>query len=201
MTTADEEVMGLFSRKEKEPVVHAEVRRYVYVPAEAEAVTGQLQAYSELHSPKHADQQLLRLSSADGWVRVELPRCLHPWTFHNVAYWLLDTDGADNRVVAVSETSPHHPGYRLVRDPEMPDGLCGIDDSGQHWSIAVPTNDVVRGDEVPARDTYEIPPDPDFTSACSVEALMEDPGHDLNPTNTSTFGQRKHLRSVGFEIY
>ena len=190
--------MGLFSRKPKEPVVHAEVQRYVYVPATAEAVAAQIGEYSALHSPKHADEHVLTLSAAGGWTRVELPIALHPWTFHNVAYWLLDTDGADNTVVAVSAASPTHAGYRLVRDPEMPDGLCGIDDDGQHITVEVPMNHVVRGDEVPVWDTFVIPSDREFAATGSVEVvadvLLEDPGHDLNPTNEATIKDRKRLK-------
>lgn len=193
--------MGLFSRKQKEPVVHAEVRRWVYVPSDVEAVRTQLVAYSRLHSPKNAETHALRLSTTDGWTRVDLPHTLHPWTFHNVAYWLLDTQGSGDTVVVVSAGSSHHPGYRLVRDPEMPDALCGVDESGEHWTVGVPMNHVVRGDEVPVTDTHIIPDDVAFYTAGSLEVLLEDPGHDLNPTNEANIRSRKRLEHYGYNAF
>lgn len=188
--------MGLFSRKERTPrpkPEHPHVERSIFVSAAADAVATQLISYSDLHSPKHAERHQLSIGEADGWVVVVLPPRLHPWTFHNLACWLLDTPGAHTTVVAASAASPDHPGYRLVRDPELGDCLCGTDTNGEGWTVMVPTNDVVRGEPVPAQP----PTLPEFASAqfTTVDVLLEDPGNDMNPANEPTRASRARLRT------
>ena len=184
--------MGLFSRRSAEPIVHPEVRRSVHVRAGAEAVEAQLRAYSDMQSPKHAGEILVGLSSDGDWTSVELPRALHPWVFHNLAYWLLDTVGADNEMIAQSAAGPGYGAYRLVRDPELDDSLSGWGDDGEGWTVEVPSNDIVRPEEVPVPRDRAIPSPGE--SVGRLRILVEDPGRAQNAANEATVASRKKLR-------
>ncbi len=183
--------MGLFGKKKREPRVHPAVSRRVHVAASLDAVVDQLRGYSQLHSPKRATELPLHVGTAsDGSTVVRLPASIHPWLFHNVAYWLLDTPG-QQFIAAVSDPGPTHAGYVLVRDPEMADCLCGLDDTGDGWTVHVPDNTVARPDAVPV-PAIDAPVD-DATETIVVPMLGEDPGHDLNPDNEATDPTRKRL--------
>lgn len=182
--------MGLFSKKKAEPVVHPEVKRCIWLRASPDDVIGHLTEYSGLQSPKHADEHQVMVTAAGGWVTVDLPAHLHPWAFHNLAFWLLDTPGGDD-LVAASGAAPTHPGYRLVRDPEIADSLCGVDDVGNGWTVLVPTNDIVRGEAVPAEATQTQPTA--SGGSIPVALLIEDPGRHMNPANQATEPNRKRL--------
>jgi hypothetical protein len=186
--------MGLFSKKDRTPVVHPEVHRTIAVPARLDAVVEQLRSYSALHSPKHASLHRLLLSEDDGWTVVELPPAIHPWTFHNMGFWLLDTSGAADGTVIRSGATAAYAAYSLVRDPEVADCLCGIDENGEGWTVSVPTNRIVRPAPVPAtaRAVAMTP----SASAHTIEVLAEDPGRDMNPTNAPTVATRKQLETV-----
>lgn len=183
--------MGLFNKKKREPRVHPVVQRRIHVAAPTDAVIAQLGEYSQLHSPKHAAELSLTVGTAsDGATVVGLPDTVHPWLFHNVAFWLLDTPG-QQLVTAVSAPTPTHPGYWLVRDPEMMDCLCGRDDAGDGWTVRVPMNEIARPDDVPL-PAMSIPVD-DAAELITVTMLGEDPGHDLNPDNEASEPTRKKL--------
>lgn len=191
--------MGLFSKKQREPVEHPEIERSIIVPAAVDDVVARLRAYSDLHSQKHARSHELTVGESDGWVVVGLPRTLHPWTFHNIGFWLLDTPGEGERTILRSGPAPHHGAYDLVRDPEIGDCLCGVDDAGNGWTVLVPTNEIVRPESVPAR--AEVPEIEPPTNARTVAVLMEDPGHDMNPANEATRGSRSRLATVSDDVH
>lgn len=183
--------MGLFNKKKREPRVHPAVTRRIHVAAPVDDVVAQLDRYSQLHSPKHASELTLHVGTAsDGSTVVRLPETLHPWLFHNVAFWLLDTPG-QQFVAAVSAAGPAHPAYWLVRDPEMMDCLCGLGEGGDGWTVNVPMNEIARPDDVPV-PAMSIPVD-DAMQTIAVTMLAEDPGHDLNPDNEATEPTRKKL--------
>ncbi len=183
--------MGLFSKKTRETVVHPSVARSITVPAPAAAVIAQLNAYGDLHSPKRAAATTMRVGSVGEATVVELAPTMHPWTFHNLGFWLLDTEPSAEALVLRAGPSPDHPAYALVRDPEMPDCLCGFDADGDGWTVAVPTNDIVRGEAAPRRPDVGAPIHGTLTEV--VEILTEDPGPDLNPTNAGTVATREKL--------
>ena len=183
--------MGLFNKKKREPRVHPIVPRRVHVAAPIESVIAQLGEYSKLHSPKHAAELQLHVGMAsDGTAVVRLPDDIHPWLFHNVAYWLLDTPG-QQFVAAVSGASEAHPAYWLVRDPEMMDCMCGLDDNGDGWTVHVPGNEIARPDAIPV-PSMPVPVD-DAVEMTVVMMLGEDPGHDMSPDNEAVEPSRKKL--------
>lgn len=190
--------MGLFSKKTKEPVVHAPVRREVYVRASEAAVIAQLDSYSSLFSQKGSEEHTLQMATSGDWTTVQLPDAVHPWQLHNLAYWLLDCDhsgranGTNAEVIAVSAAAPNHPGYWLVHDDEVPDALCGWDQAGEGWTVQVPGNDVVHPEDVPVARAITIPSG--FHTWKPVGVRLEDPGSDMNPLNESNAKSRKRLR-------
>lgn len=190
--------MGLFSKKSKEPIVHAAVERTVFVNADRTSVIARLSEYSSLFSPKHSAAHRVDVSTAGDWVAIRLPVDVHPWQLHNLAYWMLDCDGADQHVIAQSAAGPTHVGYRLVRDPDVSDALCGWDDEGQGWTVNVPSNDIARSDDVPVARAVTYPTG--FHEWTAVDVLLEDPGHDMNPRNDATVKSRKHLANLGVDV-
>lgn len=185
--------MGLFSKRKAAPVAHAAVERIVYVRACEPAVTAHLDAYSSLFSSRHSSEHALQFASAGEWTAIRLPDAVHPWQLHNLAFWMLDCEGADQHAIAWSAAAPHHAGYRLVRDPDVPDALCGWDDDGNGWTVQVPTNDIVRPEPVPVPRALSYPGG--FHTWREFVVRLEGPGHDLNPDNEATFPSRKSLRS------
>lgn len=183
--------MGLFSRRPPEPLVHPAVSRTVHVGAEREAVLDHLDAYSSLFSPKRAELRSLLVGAADGWCAIRLPHTVHPWQLHNLACWMLDCPGVGSAVVAESSAGPGHAAYRLVRDPEVPDSLCGWDETGAGWTVHVPGNDIVRPEPVPVQPAI-VPVG--YADWEEIEVLLEDPGRAMNPGNESTSPSRRALR-------
>lgn len=186
--------MGLFSKKYREPRVHPAATRTITVPSQLEAVERGIHAYGSLHSDKHAIRHQLRLTTHTDGTTIELPPRVHPWTFHNLGFWLLDTADGDQVTVLRSAPTPDHPGYTLVPDPELDDCLCGIDDNGDGWTVSVPTNDIARPTAVPVT----VAPDRRAPGGESrvITVLMEDPGHDMNPLNDSTIRSRQQLSAL-----
>lgn len=188
--------MGLFSKKPQQPIVHAPVERVVYVRAGEPSVTAHLDAYSSLFSPKRADDHTVQVAVSGDWTAIRLPDAVHPWQLHNLAYWMLDCDhhgGEPNAdVIAVSAAGPGYPGYRLVRDDEVPDALCGWDDEGHGWTVGVPGNAIVRPEDVPVPRALTTPAG--FHGWRAVTVRLEDPGVDMNPGNEPTVKSRTHLR-------
>ncbi len=183
--------MGLFSKKQREPRVHPVVSRTIEVPASMADVVDQLQSYSGLHSPKHGAEIVVRMAEAAGCTHIELPDRLHPWTFHNIGFWLLDTPNVTDGTVLRSSADGAKPGYALVRDPEMGDCLCGVDDGGVGMTVHVPSNEITRGETVPA-----VAPAPTMNQPSEwsdVAILVEDPAHDMNPDNDITAKSRSRL--------
>ncbi len=183
--------MGLFSKKQREPRVHPVVSRTIEVPATMADVVNQLRSYSGLHSPNHAAEIVVRMAEAGGRTHIELPDRMHPWTFHNIGFWLLDTPNVTDGTVLRSSADGANPGYALVRDPEMGDCLCGADDSGAGMTVYVPSNDIARGEAVPAAA-----PAPTMTRPGEwrdITTLVEDPAHDMNPDNDNTAKSRSRL--------
>lgn len=185
--------MGLFSKRNAEPISYPVVDRTVHVPAGGDAVIAHLAAYSELWSPKRAEQHEVLLGVVGDWTAIRLPGAVHPWQLHNLAYWMLDCPRIDasNAVIAESEAGPDHPGYRLVRDPEVPDALCGWDHEGQGWTVQVPLNRIVRGERVPVPQAVSVPSG--HQEWRPVPVLLEDPGRGMNERNESTAKNRKSL--------
>ena len=193
--------MRLFSKRATEPVVrivHPPVKRFVYVHAGLEAVVGHLTRYSALFPAKRSDEHMVRVATASGWTAIRLPDEVHPWQLHNLAYWMLDCDGVADDVIAWSGAGPDHPGYWLVRDPEVPDAMCGWDYGGQGWTVVVPTNAVVRDDDVPVSRSVACPTG--FSGWSDVEVRLEDPGADMNPANLATVCSRSVVGNR-FDIY
>ncbi|NND73654.1 MAG: hypothetical protein HKN44_01490 [Ilumatobacter sp.] len=188
--------MGLFSKRSAEPLVYPAVERVVHVPADRDAVVAHLNDYSELSSPKHGEQHEMSVGVAGGWTAIRLPDATDPWQLHNLAFWMLDCPGRDDahEVIAVSAASPDHPGYRLVRDPEVSDALCGWDDDGQGWTVQVPGNRIVRGEDVPTPRALSVPSGHQEWQPVSV--LLEDPGHGVNERNESNWKSRKSFDQV-----
>jgi len=188
--------MGLFSKKSTPPITHAPVQRVVYVRAGEAAVTGHLDAYSSLFPPKRADEHDLQIATSGEWTAIRLPDAIHPWQLHNLAYWMLDCEHAGTEpnadMIAVSAAGPAHPGYRLVRDDDVPDSLCGWDDDGRGWTVHVPGNDIVRPEDVPVSRALTTPAG--FHEWRTVSVRLEDPGADMNPSNEATVKSRRHLR-------
>ena len=186
--------MGLFSRKHAEPLVHPQVDRVAYVHATAADVGAHLAEYASLF-PGNVEHVAL-LASSGAWTALRFPEVMHPWAFHNLAFWLLDTPGAANRVIAVSGPAPSHPAYRLVRDPELPDCLCGWDVGGAGWTVSVPANDIVRGEDPPVPRAVTVPEG--FVEWHPVTIAFEDPARDQNPFNQVTRKRRSALRTDSF---
>ena len=181
--------MGLFSRRKT--VAHPPVERIVYARATEAAVLAHLRAYSApSFAPRH--EHSLRVAVAGEWTALRLPDAVHPWQLHNLAFWMLDCDGVDRHVIAWSAASPHHPGYRLVHDPDVPDAICGWDDAGDGWTVQGPANDIVRPEPVPVPRALSYPSG--FHTWREVTVRLEDPGSGSNPTNRATSPSRKHLR-------
>lgn len=185
--------MGLFSKRKAEPLVYPEAERVVHVPAGRDVVVAHLDAYSELWSPKHAERCELSVGVAGGWTAIRLPGAVHPWQLHNLAFWMLDCPGRKDahEVIAVSAASRDHPGYRLVCDPDVADALCGWDDVGQGWTVQVPGNRIVRGEDVPVPRALSVPSG--HREWRPVWALLEDPGRGMNERNESNVKNRRSL--------
>ncbi len=173
--------MGLFSKRQREPIAHPAAERVIYVEAARPAVAGRLDAYSGLSSPKHAVERSIDVSSSGSWTAVRLPAIVHPWQLHNLAYWLLD---GTSQMVATASACADHPAYWLVDDPELPDALCGWDEQGGGWTVWVPCNMINRGDDVPVARAISMPSG--FHEWAPYPVLLEDPGHEMNPANEST---------------
>lgn len=184
--------MGWFPRKRRVPVEHPRIERVVYVPAVLGEVQAHLERYSSSLRPRHVTDSVVQLAAAGGVVAVRLPPAVHPWQLHNLAYWMLDCGGLHGEVVARCEASPAHTGYTLVRDPELPDCLCGWDDAGEGWTVHVPGNDVVRPEAVPTL-AQPLPPG-GFTDWWEVPVRFEDPGAQMNPANERTYPSRDAVR-------
>lgn len=183
--------VGLFSRKSKKTVDHPGVERVVHVPASTGSVIRHLDRYSDLFSPKHAQEHSLFVAASGEWSSIRLPDNVHPWQLHNLAFWMLDCPDLTGDVVAFSGPGLHHAGYRLIRDPEVSDALCGWDDDGVGLTVYVPSNDVVRGEDVPVPRAISVPSADG--EGVEVRVLLEDPGHAMNPTNAATVERRVEL--------
>ncbi len=180
------------------PVVHPPVERTVYVRADAVPVRQQLDAYSALWSPKRAVEATVALCTAGSWTAIRLPEAVHPWQLHNLAHWMLDTPsltGIGDEVVAVAASSEQRPGYRLVKDPEIPDAMCGWDERGNGITVAVPGNDIVAPEDVPVPRAFTLPGG--FADWDDHVVRFEDPGSAMNPQNAPTFRSRRALRTRG----
>jgi hypothetical protein len=186
--------MGLFTKRTAEPIVHPAVARRVHVDAPFDEVVSHLEAYSNLWSPKRAEAHRVMVGVTGVWTTIKLPKSVHPWQLHNLAFWMLDCPGlshGDGTVIAHSAAGPDYPSYWLVRDPEIGDALCGWDETGQGWTVLVPGNDIVRYEDVPVGRTVANPSGHD--DWVPVEVLLEDPGRDMNVENVSTAPTRRRL--------
>ncbi len=186
--------MGLFSKRNAEPLQYQAADRVIHVPASRDAVVAHLAGYSGLWSPKRAEEHELSIGEVGGWTAIRLPQVLHPWQLHNLAFWMLDCPGVEDQtqVIAASSATPDHPAYRLVRDPDVPDALCGWDEAGVGWTVHVPDNDIVRGEDVPVAHALTIPSG--HLDWRSVPVLLEDPGRGMNERNESNAKSRHALR-------
>lgn len=197
--SVDDVGMGLFSKRSAEPLTYPEVARVVHVRADGADVIAHLAAYSELWSPKRAQHNQVEVGEIAGWTAIRLPQAVHPWQLHNLAFWMLGCPGTvDDGVIAESEASPDHAAYRLVRDPAIDDALCGWDDRGTGWTVHVPGNDVVRGDDVPVPRSLAIPSG--HQNWRPVAVLLEDPGRGMNESNEQTVATRKKLMDRGINF-
>ena len=164
------------------------------VRAASAAVSAHIDDYATLFSPKRAVEHTVRLACSGDWTAIRLPDAVHPWQLHNLTFWMLDCEGADQRAIALSGPAPTHAGYRLVRDPEISDVLCGWDDNGWGWSVLVPSNDIVRPEAVPVPQALTVPTG--FRNWHDITVRLEDPGHDMNPKNEPTVKDRCQLADV-----
>ncbi len=183
--------MKLFSKQPVEPVAHPPVERCAYVRAAELIVLAHLDEYSSLFSPKRSEQHQIQVAASGDWTAIRLPDAVHPWQLHNLAFWMLDCPTADQQVIAVSAAAATHSAYWLVRDPEVPDALCGWDDDGNGWTVDVPGNDIVRPQPVPVPHAIARPEG--FHNWRDLTVRLEDPGAEMNPTNDATFLARKRL--------
>lgn len=187
--------MGIFSKRQvPKPIVHASVERTVLVRASGDAVAAHLADHSSLFSPKRSSEHTVKVAASGEWTAIRLPDAVHPWQLHNLAFWMLDCEGADQQAIACSGPAPTYPGYRLVGDPEIADVLCGWDDNGNGWSVLVPSNDIVRPEAVPVPQALTVPSG--FHDWRDVSVRLEDPGPDMNPTNESTVPNRRELGAI-----
>ncbi len=204
--------MGIFSKRVVEPLVHPEVARIVHVRARATDVIAHLDVYSGLWSRRRAEEHQVEIGEVDGWTAIRLPRSVHPWQLHNMAFWMLDCPATDHarppadstsldssEVIAESAASPDHAGYRLVRDPAVDDALCGWDDDGVGWTVHVPGNDVVRGEDVPVPRSLPVPSG--HRDWRWIGVLLEDPGRGMNERNEPTMPTRARLTERTTFIY
>ena len=191
--------MGLFTKRVTEPLVYPAVARTVHVEASREDVIAHLGAYSELWSPKRATEHEVMIGRVSGWTAIRLPEEVHPWQLHNLAFWMLDCPDAGDGMIAESGASADHLPYRLVRDPELGDVLCGWDDQGVGWTVHVPGNDIVRGEDVPVPQAMAMPSG--YQEWAPVTVLLEDPGRGMNERNESTAKSRKLLVDRNNFIY
>lgn len=76
--------------------------------------------------------------------------------------------------------------------------MCGWDYGGQGWTVVVPTNAVVRDDDVPVSRSVACPTG--FSGWSDVEVRLEDPGADMNPANLATVCSRSVVGNR-FDIY
>jgi hypothetical protein len=183
--------MGLFSKKQQEPLTYAEVERTVHVPARLGDVVAHLAAYGELWSRKRAEPHEVMVAEVGGWTAVRLPEAVHPWQLHNLGYWMLDCPNSGEGLVCESGAGPGHVGYRLVRDPEVADALCGWDTEGSGWTVRVPDHRIVRGEDVPVPRSFVVPTG--HQDWRPVQVLFEDPGRGMNETNSSNGKSRSAL--------
>ena len=167
------------------------MERIVYVPASTGSAIRHLDQYSDLFSPKYSVERTVRVAGTGEWSSIRLPDDVHPWQLHNLASWMLDCPDLDGDVIAWSGPSVHHAGYRLVRDPDVRDALCGWDDEGVGWTVYVPSNDIVRGEDVPVSRPLPVPSG--FGEPVDVAIRFEDPGHAMNPRNAATTERRAQL--------
>lgn len=144
------------------------------------------------------------VSAAGPWLQLKLPTDgVHPWEFHNLAYWLLDI----GTVVAVSGASPTHSGYHLVGADHPGELLEGWTDEGEPLTVDAPSNDVVLGDpEVPGPQTstdevLELArvPERGWVPLKALQVRSDDPGPNLNPTLRPTKRRRADLQPIYFD--
>lgn len=196
--------MGLFRRQPKQPRVHPEVHRTLFVAAEPVAVAAAVARHDDLQS-KHAAELVAGVRHEAGWTALDLPSPLHPWAFHDLAMWLLDTAN----VLAVSGPVGAEAGYWLVND-EVGDWLSGYDDRGAALTVEVPMGHTVRGDDPghPPRTNAQIAAALGVPSGLAggggttgepLALRLEDPGHDLNPDVEATVKNRKRLAARSFD--
>ncbi|MEM9033035.1 MAG: hypothetical protein AAGA99_09090 [Actinomycetota bacterium] len=195
--------MGFFRRSKPEPIVHPAVARTIYVEADRAALTPHVEGYAGIMG-RRARTIEVDLRGSGPWIRLDLQvDGVHPWEFHNLAYWLLEI----GRVVAVSGPSPTHDGYHLVRADDANDLLEGWTDGGEPLAIHVPGNDVVRPDPaVPgppqtADEVLEVShvPELGWTDLGAIDVRTDDPGRNLNPTLAATKRRRADLRPIYFD--
>ncbi|MFT7648619.1 MAG: hypothetical protein ACI8Y4_003371 [Candidatus Poriferisodalaceae bacterium] len=186
--------MALLSRRKATPVIHDPTERSAFVAADPNDVLAHLKTYSDMQSPKHANECVVQLWSAPGWTEIRFPERLHPWSFHNVSFWMLDIADDSGAVVAVSAANSNHPGYRLVRDEDLSDSFAGWDDHGVPWTVHVPMNHIVKGDPVRVLAPTKIPSC--MAAVCVISVLIEDPGPEMNPRNEATMKDRNRLRRM-----
>lgn len=193
--------MGMFSKRHDDPLVYPAVVRTVHVRAAVTDVVGHLRTYSELWSPKRSAPHEVLVGAVAGWTAIRLPERVHPWQLHNLAFWMLDCPGSGDGggVIAESAAGPDHVAYRLVPDPVIGDALCGWDDRGDGWTVHVPGNDVVRGEEVPVPRSFAVPTG--YQDWKAVPVLLEDPGRGMNERNDSTSSSRRHLVDRDHFVY
>ncbi len=106
----------------------------------------------ELHGPE------------DDWFALVLPEELHAYSFHNLANWLLGTDGPGAKAIIAwsrgsrfgstvggsadgAEQGDAHWKYFLIPESET-DSLIGYQVDGTSLAVYVPDNQAFRGEEI-----------------------------------------------------
>lgn len=192
--------MGLSSQPSGARAVHPDRVRRIHVSADPGTVVARL----DEHSGRAGGGEPVEvgLAHTGGWTTVVLPGRIHPWAFHDLVGWLVDTPGAD--VVAVADVGEGRIGYWLV-DDEEDQWLSGYDDRGESLSVHVPDNALVVDDDVTAPQAtatqtlvdHGVPTDLHYTDGDERHTIrLEDPQLDRNPDFEATHRSRRELRDA-----
>jgi hypothetical protein len=193
--------MGLFRRRQREPITHPPVERTIHLRSPVSALDAHLDRYAAAMG-RNARELPMTAAASGPWIRMTFPASgVHPWEAINLAYWLLEL----GEVMLVSGPSPTFPGHWLVRAPVTAALFEGWTDTGEPITIDVPSNRVVREDldvSEPPRSTADRlraarVPSGGWIAINWLVVHSEDPGHDLAPTLQDAVPNRAALRPPG----
>lgn len=193
--------MGFF-RKKKEPIVHPQVERCIYVRGARESVEQRFTQFDKIMG-SHARELSLRVETAGDWMRLQPPADgVHPWEMLNLACFLQDL----GPLLLTSDASPTFPAHWLVPTTNASDLFEGYTANEEAISIEVPSNRVVRDDSDVGQLAQSIRdaltafgvPASGWVSASALVVRSEDPQHDLGPTLEDSAESRRSLSFVSW---